>query len=474
MSSNSLINSQAAVLRRAASAGNHVLVQQLLSQGTPVDIAQEDGCTALWLAAEKGNHDIVQLLCRYGAQVNSIKYSGNVTPTYIASQNGHTEVIRALIMHNADIDIAKTTGATPLFIAAQQSFSEIVSILLNAGANIGAKNHMGITPLMIASYQGHEAVVSKLLRHGADPYAVGGGRNALEWAMANNQYEKIKAVVDGLQRGHSPLRPRNNVDSPPVRFNGPGGAAPPDGQSSLFSPLRRATTPPTQDRIHLTPGGKTLTDSKISPIRANSERAKSATRPAAPQQSVASPHPAVSRFGVSPSPFLKVEERRANAFRNESKQYQSRHHMNIRSGSPDYLRSSGLNTNQKAIDAEWIAYKHRLLNQQQVLGDTKFDLEDSWMYSWSACREYMDKTNKLRQEEMEAKTSIQAAPALADVPPGVVPPILNQTSEARLRVLMEQGIGAKPPPAQVVFAPNDPAAKRGELLSRLATRPKYN
>eukprot|EP00760_Papus_ankaliazontas_P032384 PhM_4_TR5783/c0_g2_i1/m.79660 len=205
---------RAAVLRRAAQAGNNTLVRQLLEQGAAADTPQDDGCTALWLASEKGNVEVCQSLLHFGADVNAVKATGNVTPLYIAAQNGHTEVVRLLLSHAARIDEPKSTGATPLFIAAQQNFGSIVFLLLTAGSNVATRNHMGITPLMIAAYQGNADVVEMLLRYGADPYAVGGGRNAFEWASANNKDDVIRPKL--LAPQHQKQNAEKTVSVPVV------------------------------------------------------------------------------------------------------------------------------------------------------------------------------------------------------------------------------------------------------------------
>eukprot|EP00759_Apiculatamorpha_spiralis_P005421 PhF_6_TR13257/c0_g1_i2/m.21024 len=438
--SGSLVNAQAAVLRRAAQSGNYTLVEQLLTQGTPVDVAQEDGCTALWLACEKGFADIANVLCQYGAQVNSAKYSGNVTPLYISAQNGNTECVRTLLAHSADIDSPKSTGATPLFIAAQQNFVEIVTILLHSGANVMTRNNMGISPLMIAAYQGHEEVVRQLLRYGADPYSVGGGRNTLEWAVANNNYDKIKHVIEEFQRAASPRRQGHVPPSPaplgppqlmpsanalysspprrPLLQETPTHAPPPGVGGNARSPLGGFASSPDRSGISLTPGKRSAS---LSFTRASNERGRSTSR--AP---IASPK-FISEYTVTGTPqhVVKCEEQRQKTFNKLCRESYSKHQENQRAASPDYLRSPGLNTAKKTIETEWQAYRHRLLNQQQVLSDTRYDLDDSWMYSWGACQQYIDKTNKLRQEESDLKIKAQAAQTttIADVPPGVIPPV---------------------------------------------------
>src|SRR3990167_7280288 len=93
---------QGHVLRRLARQGNVELVTQMLDAGVNVDSAQEDGCTALWLAAEHGCTDVARLLLSRRASPHTVKTSGNISPLFIASQNGHGAVVDLLLHHGAN------------------------------------------------------------------------------------------------------------------------------------------------------------------------------------------------------------------------------------------------------------------------------------------------------------------------------------------------------------------------------------
>lgn len=70
-------------------------VQVLLAAGTPVDIRDDEGCTALHFAADRGHVAIAQALIRAGADVNAQDNDGQA-PLHYAALCAQEEVRRSV------------------------------------------------------------------------------------------------------------------------------------------------------------------------------------------------------------------------------------------------------------------------------------------------------------------------------------------------------------------------------------------
>jgi ankyrin repeat protein len=119
------------VFRRAAMSGDLSVVKALIEHGTDVDVADQNGRTALIEAAFAGN----------------------------------TEMVKLLIFRGASADAKDRDGWTALMEAASKGRLEIVRVLIKAGANVHLKNSSGLAALDIAA-KGH-LNVSRSLREAA-------------------------------------------------------------------------------------------------------------------------------------------------------------------------------------------------------------------------------------------------------------------------------------------------------------------
>jgi ankyrin repeat protein len=175
----------------AASENQGDCLQVLLDLGWDVNLADEDGETALHLACLEGHLDIVHQLLRAGVEVNPQTDLGD-TPLALATLQGHGEIVRFLLDQGADPNLG-VPGETPLTLALQLPSSlgetltalllkfgavpqgadligaaeagetEKVRLLLEAGATVNAQDPTGATALMRASFRGHRQVVVQLL-----------------------------------------------------------------------------------------------------------------------------------------------------------------------------------------------------------------------------------------------------------------------------------------------------------------------
>ena len=89
--------------------------------------------TFLYIAAEMGRLAVVQYLMEQGADVNIAAEDGR-SAIFIAAQKGCFEIVRYLVEHGADKNTATDDGWTPLGIAVQEGHSAVATYLRENGA----------------------------------------------------------------------------------------------------------------------------------------------------------------------------------------------------------------------------------------------------------------------------------------------------------------------------------------------------
>ncbi len=154
-------------LHRAATLGDVMQMQTLLTGGANVNAKDQQGRTPLHLAAEKGHAEAVQLLIERGADVNCESKNG-WTPLMVAAEKGYPPIARVLIAKGADVNARNAAGGTALFVAAYNGSKEIARLLVEQGGDVDSKCDTGWTPLMAAAKNGHTEIVQSLIAGGAD------------------------------------------------------------------------------------------------------------------------------------------------------------------------------------------------------------------------------------------------------------------------------------------------------------------
>ncbi len=210
--------------------------RQLIEAGANVNVDDFYGRTPLWAAVEYRNLDmnnrledspvtnnvdraaslpLIRLLLEKGANVNArtrevppsrkwlyalndvswVDYTGQ-TPFLRAAFSGDTTVMRLLLEHGADPNLATQGGTTALMAASgvgwvvQQTYTEsmpsllqAISICLDHKADVNAVNSMGLTALLGAANKGANDIIRLLVANGARLDAVDKqGRDAYRWA----------------------------------------------------------------------------------------------------------------------------------------------------------------------------------------------------------------------------------------------------------------------------------------------------
>ncbi|KAL6042126.1 Ankyrin repeat domain 29 [Balamuthia mandrillaris] len=160
-----------------------------------VNVALNDGRTAIFLASMNGHSDIVRFLIESGADPN--KTTDGLTPLYMACYKGHYEAVQALLEHKeVDVNARACDGSTALFVAARKGHTEVVSLLISKGADVNMVTQDGRSALFAACQYGHVNVVKTLLEGGADKnFAANEGATPLYIANLSGHNNIVKLLL---------------------------------------------------------------------------------------------------------------------------------------------------------------------------------------------------------------------------------------------------------------------------------------
>jgi len=155
-----------AALEEAVRAGDETRCLELLKQGGPRAVRQEDpyGCTALHVAAHCGSVTMTKLLLSNGAKVDA-REAWDETALHIAARSGSTEVCALLLAHGADINAANASDWTPLLVAGLAEKEAVCELLLEQGAGAGGVADSEVPQLVNA------VIVRRIFKGGPTPPA---------------------------------------------------------------------------------------------------------------------------------------------------------------------------------------------------------------------------------------------------------------------------------------------------------------
>lgn len=151
----------------ACSHGNTDIAKLLLAQGAAID-ARRDGHTPLDAACWSGQVDVVKLLIEKGAKV-SVADNNGCSPLFIASALGYEKIAKLLLERDkSNIDHNENVyGRTALHVATLLGYGSIASILINEGAKVNLRDSEGHTALHVAIFRRFPQLITRLLDGGA-------------------------------------------------------------------------------------------------------------------------------------------------------------------------------------------------------------------------------------------------------------------------------------------------------------------
>lgn len=131
---NTNLEKQNRALLTAAEQGDVAAIIKLLTDGADTTLTSRFGGTALIPAADRGHVEIVkELLTISDVDINHVNNLGwtALLEAVILGDGGtkHQEIVKLLIEHKADVNLADTQGVTPLQHAKSRGFEAIIDSL---------------------------------------------------------------------------------------------------------------------------------------------------------------------------------------------------------------------------------------------------------------------------------------------------------------------------------------------------------
>lgn len=136
----------------------------------------------LMLAAGLGQAEVVERVLALGSPVDLPDPTGGTALQVAIVERTWEEVGALLLAAGADPDHANIDGFTAVHAACEVDDPEALRWLAGAGADLSAPTEAGLHPIHICAGLGHRAAAQALLENGVDPHVEAGGRSAIQIA----------------------------------------------------------------------------------------------------------------------------------------------------------------------------------------------------------------------------------------------------------------------------------------------------
>ena len=186
-------------LHIAACHGHLNLCKTLVNEiNFDVNIADDEGWTALHRSAQSGNDELFGFIADKGTDV-FLKTKGGQNCLHIASLSGDLNLCNILIgKYKFDVHMTDNRGWRALHFSAQSGKYKNVKLFADKKTDIYLKTKEGVNCLHIAAAHGHLNLCKTLIEehtfdvHICDEY----GWTALHYSVKNGNYEMIKFFID--------------------------------------------------------------------------------------------------------------------------------------------------------------------------------------------------------------------------------------------------------------------------------------
>ena len=123
----------------AGAEGRPEIVKLMVEAGADTTLTNRFGGTALIPAADRGHVQIVEYLLKHSDvdidHINNLGWTALLEAVNLGDGGErHTQIVRLLVEHGADVNLADGEGVTPLAHAKSRDFKDMITILEKAGA----------------------------------------------------------------------------------------------------------------------------------------------------------------------------------------------------------------------------------------------------------------------------------------------------------------------------------------------------
>ncbi|CAG2221509.1 unnamed protein product [Mytilus edulis] len=164
----SLSEKESSPLLTVANQGFNYLVHSLIEIGLSVNVRDEIGRSALFLATDSNHTETVDLLLNKAANPDLCN-NKQISPLHMACLNENVQIVKLLVNSKCNINVRNDYQQTPLFFASFVGHTEIVEFLLENKCDININSKNNNTPLHAACYFDNVEVVQLLLDFKCDP-----------------------------------------------------------------------------------------------------------------------------------------------------------------------------------------------------------------------------------------------------------------------------------------------------------------
>jgi ankyrin repeat protein len=174
----------------------------LMEKGADLDMQTLTGNTALMNAVREEEDGSVDFMLSNGSDVNVINDDGN-TALILAAQGGRVDLMKKLVDHPQfnSPDCQNLSGWNAIMYAVQENQMEMVTLLVtSAHVNLDLQHpETGNTAIMIAAIEKHNDMLKMLLKAGASPHVRNHkSQSVLVLAQQAGNEEAVKFLATGL------------------------------------------------------------------------------------------------------------------------------------------------------------------------------------------------------------------------------------------------------------------------------------
>lgn len=187
-------------LDAACWSGQVAIVEVLIEKGAKVSVADNNGCSPLFIASALGYEKIAKLLL--GKDKSNINQNEKVygrTALHVVMLLGYVSIASMLIDEGAEVNLQDSEGHTALHVAIFRRFPRLVTLFLDGGSKIDIQDHHGWTALHFVARFSDKEIATKVLSIGVQDIVNvqdKHGRTALHIASRHSNESVVKALLE--------------------------------------------------------------------------------------------------------------------------------------------------------------------------------------------------------------------------------------------------------------------------------------